>query len=258
MATAHATCLLVAYAPALSREDTRPMAVVHEMERAIPGLKLSWTLSDDGRFIPAPTLDSRATAKTSRGLLPLLCNGDERHFVTLARRETPASQNPGGRPQLEVHARWPLDVAGISAAAEALERIAEAAHAFWAHATPKRAAGDIAEQTSPTLAGPPSPPRGLPALKLPWDLPSPETPHRLGWLNYWSAATARRLGFPNPSLDVELLTRARRTAAGGWIVPLTDTPLDLDNPAHLGALLRAYERFPEIGGRTAFGTSGPG
>ncbi|WP_198317013.1 DUF5953 family protein [Cystobacter fuscus] len=29
---------------------------------------------------------------------------------------------------------------------------------------------------------------------------------------------------------------------------LTDTPLDLDNPAHLDALKRVYARFPEIGG----------
>ncbi|QRK14263.1 hypothetical protein JQX13_16410 [Archangium violaceum] len=36
----------------------------------------------------------------------------------------------------------------------------------------------------------------------------------------------------------------------GWIVQLTDAPLDLDNPAHLDALKRAYERFPEIGGRS--------
>jgi hypothetical protein len=43
--------------------------------------------------------------------------------------------------------------------------------------------------------------------------------------------------------------RARRTATGGWVVQLTDAPLDLDNPAHLDALKRAYERFPEIGGR---------
>ncbi|MBJ6764966.1 hypothetical protein JGU66_29735 [Myxococcaceae bacterium JPH2] len=253
------TCLLVAYSPALSSEDTRPMAVVHEMERAIPGLNLSWTLSDEGLFIPAPPRESRDTAKTARGRLPLLCNGDEGHFVTLSRRETPASQNPGGQPLFEVHAKWPLDVAGISAAAETLERVAEATHAFWAHATPQRAAGDIAEQTSPTLAGPPSPPHGLPALKLPWEIRSPEVPHRLGWLNYWSAATTQRIGFPNPSLDADLLSRARRTATGGWVVRLTDTPLDLDNPAHLDALLRAYERFPEIGGRTALkeGTSGP-
>jgi Family of unknown function (DUF5953) len=33
------------------------------------------------------------------------------------------------------------------------------------------------------------------------------------------------------------------------VVRLTDTPLDLDNASHLKALARAYERFPEIGGR---------
>jgi len=33
------------------------------------------------------------------------------------------------------------------------------------------------------------------------------------------------------------------------VVRLTEEPLDLDTPAHLAALLRVYERFPEIGGR---------
>ncbi|KFE66321.1 hypothetical protein DB31_0794 [Hyalangium minutum] len=55
--------------------------------------------------------------------------------------------------------------------------------------------------------------------------------------------------FPDPARDAELLTRARRTPSGGWVVQLTDAPLDLDNPAHLDALKRAYERFPAIGGR---------
>jgi len=40
---------------------------------------------------------------------------------------------------------------------------------------------------------------------------------------------------------------ARRQGRG---VQLTDAPLDYDNPAHLDALLRAYERFPAIGGRS--------
>ncbi|HYO73931.1 MAG TPA: DUF5953 family protein [Archangium sp.] len=35
------------------------------------------------------------------------------------------------------------------------------------------------------------------------------------------------------------------------MVRLTDAPLDLNTPAHLDALKRAYERFPEIGGRAA-------
>jgi hypothetical protein len=34
------------------------------------------------------------------------------------------------------------------------------------------------------------------------------------------------------------------------LVRLTEAPLDLDNPTHLDALKRAYERFPEIGGRS--------
>jgi uncharacterized protein (UPF0261 family) len=80
---------------------------------------------------------------------------------------------------------------------------------------------------------------------------APEIPHRLGWLNYWSGAAAQAIGFPDPARDAELLSRARRTVSGGWVVRLTDSPLDLDNPAHLDALLRAYERFPEIGGRSA-------
>jgi hypothetical protein len=139
----------------------------------------------------------------------------------------------------------------ITAAADVLEAVAEGTHAFWGHATPDGAAGDIAEQIAPTLEGPPSPTRGLPALKLFEHIRSPEIPYYLGWLNYWSAAAAQSIGFPDPARDAELLTRARRTPTGGWVVQLTDAPLDLDNPAHLDALKRAYERFPEIGGRAA-------
>lgn len=54
-----------------------------------------------------------------------------------------------------------------------------------------------------------------------------------------------------PARDAEQLSRARRTASGGWVVPLTNAPLDLDKPSHLDALKRAYERFPEICGRAA-------
>ncbi|HYO52724.1 DUF5953 family protein [Archangium sp.] len=46
-----------------------------------------------------------------------------------------------------------------------------------------------------------------------------------------------------------MLTRARRTASGGWVVSLTEAPLDLDKPAHVEALKQAYDRFREIGGR---------
>ncbi|WP_343211122.1 DUF5953 family protein [Archangium violaceum] len=37
-------------------------------------------------------------------------------------------------------------------------------------------------------------------------------------LNDCSAAAARATGFPDPVLDAELLSRAWRTATGGWVV----------------------------------------
>jgi hypothetical protein len=150
-----------------------------------------------------------------------------------------------------VHAELPLDEPVIAAAAALLEGVAEGARSFWGHASPYGYGSEVAQQMRRSTHGPERSPRGLPMLNLPEKLPAPEIPYFLGWLNYWSAAAAQAIGFPNPDRDAELLARARRTASGGWVVQLTDAPLDLDNPAHLDALLRAYERFAEIGGRAA-------
>lgn len=242
---------LTVYAPALVGHDGRTLAIVRGMERALPGLCLGWAVGKGGRPIELPQRDDWLAEAATRGKLPLLCNGDESYPVTISGMRRSASASPGGQPQLQVHAKLPLDAAVITAAAEVLERIAEGAGAFWGHATPDVAAVDIAYQVAPTLEGPPSPRRGLPALKLFEHIRSPEVPYHLGWLNYWSAAAAQAIGFPDPVRDADLLSRARRTATGGWVVRLTDAPLDLDNPAHLEALLRAYERFPEIGGQSA-------
>jgi len=242
---------VMVYAPALVRGDARPLTIIHGMERALPGLRLGWTTSGKEDLIALPHRDEWVAASRTDGGFPFLCNDDDDHLVTLAGSENPNGLAAGSPPHFEVRATLLLDAAGIAAAGGVLEAVAEGARAFWGHATPFNAGVEIAQQTAPTLAGPPSPSRGLPALKLPVRIRSPEIPHRLGWLNYWSTAAAQAIGFPDPARDAELLTRARRTASGGWVVQLTDAPLDLDNPAHLDALLRAYERFPEIGGRSA-------
>ncbi|REG37780.1 hypothetical protein ATI61_101767 [Archangium gephyra] len=239
---------LIVYAPALVGDDGRPLCVVHGMERALPGLRLEWTASEKEDLIAVSNRDEWITRDKTDGGFPFLCNDDDDNLVTLTGLENPGG--PCDQPQFEVFARLPPNVA-TSAAVDVLEAVAEGARAWWGHLTPFLAAVDIAEQTAPTLAGPPSPPRGLPALKLPDKIRSPEIPHRMGWLNYWSAAAARAIGFPDVARDAELLSRSRRTATGGWVVPITDAPLDLDNPAHLDALKRAYERFPEIGGRAS-------
>ena len=249
--TTRSTLDIIVYAPALVDKDGRALAVVHGMERALPGLRLEWKVSENGRLIALPQRDAWLTEGTKDGRFPLVCNGDESHPVTIYGLQIPARQAPGGQALLDVHAELPLDEAVIAVAANVLEGVAESARAFWGHATPSGAGVEIARQTSDPARKPGVPPRGLPALKLPEKIRSSEIPHRLGWLNYWSAAAAQAIGFPDPARDAELLSRARRTATGGWVVQLTDAPLDLDNPAHLDALLRAHERFPEVGGRSA-------
>lgn len=242
---------IIVYAPALVGNDGRPLSVVQRMERTLPELRLESRVAEDGRPIALPQRDAWLAAGIRDGGFPLVCNGDERYPVTVYGLQTPARQAAGGQPMLDVHAKLPLDEVVIAAAADLLEGIAEEARAFWGHATPFSAGVEIARQTIHASHRPGVPPRGLPALQSPERIRSPEIPHRLGWLNYWSAAAARAIGFPDPSRDAEWLSRSRRTTTGGWVVGLTDAPLDLDDPSHLDALKRAYARFPVIGGRSA-------
>lgn len=242
---------MIVYAPALVGDDGRPLAVVHAMERAHPGLRIGLMISDEGRLVPLPERDAFVVRESRRGEMPSLRSNDDNFRVSVTGWGKPAGICPGGRAQFEFNVALPLSADSIAAAAVLLEAVAENGRAFWGLATPVSAAWEIARQTKSLPDDIEPPPRGLPVIKSPNAMRSPEIPHRLGWLNYWSAAAARAIGFPDPSRDVDLLTRARRTATGGWVVRLTNTPLDLDDPAHLDALLRAYERFPEIGGRSA-------
>lgn len=243
--------ILIVYAPALVGNDGRTLAVVHEMERTLSGVRLEWKISEEGKPIALPQRDAWLAEAATRGKFPLLCNGDESHPVTIYGLETRARAASGGQSLLDVHAKLPLNAAVIAAAASVLEGVAEGSRAFWGHASPKGIGSEVAQQMRRSVHGPERSPRGLPMLRLPEKTRTPEIPHCLGWLNYWSATAARAIGFPDAVRDEELLSRTRRTASGGWVVQLTDTLLDFNNPAHLDALLRGYERFPEIGGRSA-------
>ena len=242
---------MIVYAPALTEDDGRPLAVVHSMERAHSNLRIGLMISDEGQLIPLPDRDAFVARESRRGEFPPLRSTDDNFRVSVTGWGIPAGISPGGQAQFEFHVALPLSADGIAAAAALLEAVAETGRAFWGHATPVSAAMDIAHQTKNRPDDLKPPPRGLPMIRSPGAMRSPEIPHRLGWLNYWSAAAARTIGFPDPARDAELLSRARRTATGGWVVRITDAPLDLDHPAHLDALKWAYERFPEIGGRAA-------
>ncbi|WP_395839184.1 DUF5953 family protein [Cystobacter fuscus] len=239
------------YAPVLTSDDGRPLAIVHGMERALPGLRLGWTTSEKEDLISLPHRDEWVASNRADGGFPFLCNDDDARLVSISGWENPNGLAADGAPHLEIHAQLPFDAAGIAAAADVLAAIGEGARAYWGHATPFSATVEISRQTVDPVRKPGVPPRGLPALRFPNYIRSPEIPRRLGWLNYWSAAAARAIGFPDPARDADLLSRSRCTATGGWVVQLTEAPLDLDDSTHLDALKRAYERFPEIGGRAA-------
>ncbi|RYZ38221.1 MAG: hypothetical protein EOO71_24920 [Myxococcaceae bacterium] len=248
--TTQSSIVLIVHAPELLGDDGRTLAAVQGLERAFPGIRMEWKISEEGKPIALPQRAAWLAEAAARGKFPMLCNGDESYPVTIAGLQRPPRLSPGGQPRFEVYTQLPLDAAGIAAAAGVLEGVAEGASSFWGHATPHDVAAELSQQTIDPVRKPGSPPRGLPALKFPDRIRSPEIPGFLGWLNYWSPATARILGFPDPSRDAELLSRSRQTAKGGWVVRLTEAPLDLDNPVHLEALMRAYERFPEVGGRS--------
>ncbi|HZI15842.1 MAG TPA: DUF5953 family protein, partial [Myxococcus sp.] len=251
MAPAQSPLHLAVYAPALVGDDGRPLSIVHGMEQAVPGLRLGWTSSERGDLIPLSYRDEWVRAYRTDNGFPFLCNDDDNRVVTLTGWENALGLGSGGPPHLEVHATLPHDAAGIAATAAALEAVGEAARAFWGHVLPAAVADAVAQQYRHPGDERSVPPHRLPWLKHSRCIPAPAIPHCLGWWNYWSGAAARALGFPDPSRDAELLSRARRTPSGGWVVQLTEAPLDLGTPAHLEALLRAYERFPEIGGATS-------
>ncbi|WP_239576649.1 DUF5953 family protein [Archangium primigenium] len=242
---------IISYSPALGEGDVRPLAIVQGLEHARPGVRLEWTVSDAHQLVALPGRDAWLVRSMKSGGFPLLCNNDARAPVMISGRGRAATSSPGGQPLLEVHAQLPLDTESAASATQVLEAIAEGARAYWGHASRKSIGSELARQLQHASHGPALSPRGLPMLKPPWRLSSPLIPYHLGWLNYWSAATAHALGFPDPTCDAEWLAHARRTATGGWVVRLTETPLDFDHPAHLEALRRAYERFPLIGGRAS-------
>ncbi len=221
------------------------------MERALTGLRLAWRISKEGQPIALPRREAWLAETAASGKFGLLCNGDEHSPVSMGGRRNSGDSSPGGQPRLVVHAELPQDTAVVAAATDMLERVAEGVLAWWGVIAPGPVREVIAAQTNSKEAGTDAPPLGLPALKLPWNIRSPEIPEHLGWLNYWSAATAKAIGFPDPTRDAELLSQARRTALGGWVVRLTEAPLDLNDSVHLDTLKRTYEHFPAIGGRAA-------
>ena len=65
----------------------------------------------------------------------------------------------------------------------------------------------------------------------------------LSWVNYWSDPVAQSLDFPNVERDKCVEGLYREVSNRGWLLRLTDRPLDLRIPEHVERLNWAYGRF---------------
>ncbi len=65
--TKRRTLILIVYAPVLVGDDGRTLAVVHGIERALPGVRLEWELSQAGRPIALPHHEGWLAEASARG-----------------------------------------------------------------------------------------------------------------------------------------------------------------------------------------------
>jgi hypothetical protein len=230
-------------APPLAKGDERPLRAVAAVEQT-----LGIAIDRDGSHPPWRRVDASARAEllaaaAARGELGPLSNDDDTHFVSLRGVAAPEIVAPAGQPSLDVHLRMPEEEPFLSRAVDAVAALGSAVEATWGSATTEHSRLAIGSQTVHHSGKPPL--LGLPALVPLVRLPHAEIPHRIGWINYWSAATVARMGLrgaPLPDL-------ARTIDNGAWVWLLTDEPLDLRRADHVDALRRAYERFDAVGGR---------
>jgi len=239
---------LVAYAPPLEVGDDRPSALLEAFEKLFPEDRMNYTVSTEGVPLAIQNREAFLQSGALRGEIPLISNGLEDRHVSVFGHAIPAVLTPGGAPLLHIAIVLPETIEYVLKANQLLLRACERMRAYWGVGSPNETAAKITEQT--VFPGIPiQPPLGLPALLPPQQMASPILPQRFGWLNYWSAEAASALEFPNDSNDAAWFAEARRGADGGWILKLTDSPLDLTIPEHLERLKKAYARFPTIGRR---------
>ncbi|HEY6034604.1 MAG TPA: DUF5953 family protein, partial [Kofleriaceae bacterium] len=222
----------------LAPDDPRSLRLLRAIE-ATWSIHLVCDLDDEGapvrhdRDLPAYLASAR------RGGLPFLTTPDDEESATIGGLVEPAGFAAGGVEELHVLATLPIRPAPNLG--EGLERVSSALGASWAMITPEAAHSVIVQQ----VVAPESDdaePAGLPRLD-PAECLGSYVPRRLGWISYWTDLTAANIGFAGDPRGFARVTRVET----GWIVQLTDDPLDLQRADHMDALRAAYERHPTIG-----------
>jgi hypothetical protein len=219
------------YAPTLTVGDLR---IVRAYEAIEDALGVTFEHSRDAREF--------AGRATSEGRIIEAVANTEGLFVRVLELPWRPAESP---PMLYALLEFSEDPRFVARAERVGEELSEALCAFWSVISPEATAADIASQIKKSDAGPP--PFGLPALRRQYEL-APQTPQRLGWINYWATGTAERIAWAGDIATATPGFHARPTK-NGWLVRLTKDPLSLDREDHLELLFAMYNKFPAIGGR---------
>lgn len=229
--------VLDAFVPPLEPGTLRAEEAVRAIEKSWP-VHLICEVDNDGKRIRHDHDRPSYLTSDPRGLAFIASAPDEPQ-ATLTGLLEGEFLAPCGVDELHVLGHLPsLDA---HRAAHGLMEVADALHAKWAMLTPGPAHALIVEQVI-AADSENQPPESLPRLD-PAEYLAEDVPRRLGWISYWSDRVAARLGFAG---ETEPFASVRRVKTG-WIVQLTDEPLDLDRSDHRGALRAGYDRYPAIG-----------
>jgi len=224
------------FAPALVAGDERLAHLVTRIEEIVPEHPLAYALDETG-FHPVTDRAGHLHTEFEREVSALLASRDPRDqiLVNLMLHDLPHEIAPGRVHLLKISLR--VRTSSLLPRVPALlGAVGDAARANTGEAIPS-SAGDLCDPASEVSLR-------LPALADWRDLASPAVPTMLAWVSYWSDEACRLIGFDGtPAPWFYQATRYPR----GWLVQLTEAPLDVSRPDHVEILRAAYAALPEVG-----------
>jgi len=179
----------------------------------------------------------------SGGPIPAFSNGRPKWAEAVSLTWLTWPDGPGRQRRLRFVLTIPITIADRHGE-ELIQVLGIRAQAWWGYlATP--GLGVLALQQTRRPWGEPIPPKGLPVLCGEEEMDVIVRPHQFGWLNYWSEEAAGLQGIA--ASGVRNGVEVRKLDSGGWLIKLTDEPLDPDRADHFARLAGAYESFPGVG-----------
>jgi hypothetical protein len=251
--------------PPVAPEQPAWGELLRALERRFAGCELAWQAErvqapgggEGARRVRLGDRDLWVRSQLAQGTHAHLFSGPEQVAVNvLIDPRITAAQDGSQSCRIGVWLRG--DVIPTAQLPELLASVAEAANALHASYLPLAAATLLLQLLYGAQPRPGSPAAtalarqpafaGLPALSPRADhLATAAAPAQLGWINHWSAATARYLDL-GPSA-AQAFWRCESRPTGAWLATLTAEPLDLERPDHAAALVDAYRRLPKLGWR---------